>query len=376
MGNNKYGTGAERAALYSQIRSGLSELRFTALQSALQSASQLISQSTQQSVDADDPPPPPYSEICTVPCIPGGRWDLACNINVQGPFVQLNATGEPTWMQVACATTDGDRGYRRDDFAITQNLPEIMVTNQTYSWTCDANTHAGQLLMSKRDTISLRNLGERLLVFERTVMTKNLDRPTPKPREDPKGCLKIESQSSNIWTITGTDIYQVEGYENDVVIRSPEYLRLWDMAKGRFRWERKGSGGGRIWGLSQKFIVIKVGKCWLHERKTGNVHGEFYLPHYSAFIDFNENHHFGPVVSTDGLFIYKPCRKAIFVFEICDREVEFRIWESTTNIQGSLVLRGDLNNLEVEIIGQKPTWTKYEEKEPVYRNDFIKKRLL
>lgn len=219
-------------------------------------------------------------------------------------------------------------------------------------------------------------LGERLLVFERTILTKDRDRPPPKPRGDAKGCLKIESLSSNIWTITGTDIYQVEGYENDVVIRSPEFLRLWDMTKQKFRWERERSGDGHIWGFTKKYIIIKVGHCHLHERKSGYVYGNFCLPHFTAFIDFNEDNHFGPVVSTGGLFLYKPCRKAIFIFQIRDRGVDFSIWESTDEIRGTLVLRGNLENLELALIGQKPTWTKYEETVPVCRNSFIYKRLL
>lgn len=39
-------------------------------------------------------------------------------------------------------------------------------------------------------------------------------------------------------------------------------------------------------------------------------------------------------------------------------------------------MRGGLDNLELEVIGQKPTWTKYDEKWPVYKEwDPIKKRI-
>jgi hypothetical protein len=114
----------------------------------------------------------------------------------------------------------------------------------------------------------------------------------------------------------------------------------------------------------------------LYERKSGNIYGNFDLVHHRAFIDFDENKHFGPMMTTGGLVLYKPCRKAIFIFRVQDQEVDVRIWESTDDIQGALVLRGNLDNLELEIIGQTPRWTKYEEKRPIYRNGFIKKRLL
>lgn len=114
----------------------------------------------------------------------------------------------------------------------------------------------------------------------------------------------------------------------------------------------------------------------MYERKSGNVHGNFDLVHHRAFIDFDKNNHFGPVMTTGGLVFYKPCRKAIFVFQVHDKEVDIRMWESTEIIQGALVLRGNLENLELEILGQTPRWTKYEERMPIYRNGFIRKRLL
>ena len=235
-------------------------------------------------------------------------------------------------------------------------------------------------MKSGRNTVSLRQLGEHLLFFERTIVTNDRERPLPITCDDCKGCLKIESVSpglrSNIWTITGTDIYQVEGYENDIVVRSPRFLRLWDMAKGRFRWEREGSSSGCIWGFSEKYIIVKVGYCHLHERRNGNVYGNFDLVHHRAFIDFNLDNHFGPVMTLGGLVLYKPCQTAIFVFQIHNNEVDVRIWESTDVIQGALLQRGNLENLELRILGQTHEWSKYEEKIQIHKNGLIKKRLL
>ena len=64
-----------------------------------------------------DTPPPPYTESApdtgatktpddaalldgqTRPAIAGGRWDLACNIDVHGEHLLLDATGAPVWSQ-------------------------------------------------------------------------------------------------------------------------------------------------------------------------------------------------------------------------------------------------------------------------------------
>lgn len=81
------------------------------------------------------------------------------------------------------------------------------------------------------------------------------------------------------------------------------------------------------------------------------------------------------MVSTSGLFLYKPCRKALFIFRIGDTHVKFRMWESTEDIQGSLLLRGDLENLKLELPGQKPAWTKSEETQPVFRKGWLTKMI-
>jgi len=367
----------------------------------------------QRDLEDDGPPPPPYpgqadqatpktgerkalsdipgradedtpntSERRAPSGIPVGRWDLACSIDVKGGLLQLNSAGEPTWTP---SDDTSDRAYQRDGFSIFQapSLPStvarVMVASPSYTWECDANSVIGELLMPRRNNVCLRSLGKHLVVFEQTVLSDDRDRPPPKPRDDPKGCLclKIEMLSStNIWSITGTDIYQVEGDGNDLVVQSPKYLRLWDMAKGKFRWEIfEGSGDiHRIHGFTEKYIVRTVGYWHLLERTTGRTHGDFRLPSYPAFCDLNKKYHFGAVVSTGGLFLYKPGRKALYIFRITDKQVECRMWESAEDIQCLLVLRGDLDNLELELIGQKPTWkTKSEETTPVFRNTWLKK---
>lgn len=282
-----------------------------------------------QPADEVGDPPPPYSKgernapstsgEGTPPLVPAGLWDLACNIDVQGRPLELDATGEPRWMEDTSSTAFGNRAYRRDGFRITIDLRQVTVRNQVHVWTCHANTDTGRLLISKRNTVSLRGSGERLLVFERSIVKENRNRPPSKPHGDSESCLKIETQSPNIWTISGTDIYQVEVCENDVVVRSTGFLRLWDMAEGRFLWEKRAVPGSVcIWGFINKYILIEVGSCHLYERRSGNDYGKFDLPCHQAFIDWDESRRFGPVMSAGGLFLYKPCQKAIFMFEIHD----------------------------------------------------------
>ncbi len=362
-------------------------------------------QRMQTSSGIDESSPPPYSEepsqtapkmgaktapSCprdltqatdkqdALPNIPNGKWDLACSIGEQkAAFLQLDAAHTPKWTPYADADTHGDRVYQRDGFNIITQPPIIVIANQRRRWTCDENNAAGQLLVSKRNTVSLRQVGEHLFVFEPTMVVKNYSGPSPKPRDDPRGCLKIQLQSEKIWTITGTDIYQVEGAENDVVVRSPGFFRLWDIAKERFRWERERPGAalGEIYGFTKKYFIWKVGDWHLYQRKTGKLYGEFSIPIYEGLISFSEEDHFGPEASTGGLFLYKPCRKALWIFRIDDEIVHLRLWKSSEDIRGSLVLRGNLENLELELIGQKPAWTKYEETQRIYKAGFIKRLL-
>ena len=121
--------------------------------------------------------------------------------------------------------------------------------------------------------------------------------------------------------------------------------------------------------------MVKVSSCHLYERKNGNFHGDFVLPDDRTIWEFNENNHFGPVMSTKGLFLYKSSPTAILIFRIGDRKVDVRIWESSNSLKGPLVLRGNLEDLELELIEQNPRWRKSVQTVTVCRNDFIKKRI-
>ncbi|KAL7903811.1 hypothetical protein GGI35DRAFT_465183 [Trichoderma velutinum] len=327
--------------------------------------------------------PPPYQATASTDtkCLPSNilveSWDLACNINVQDGFLQLDAKGKPVWISVDTAFPS-DQKYQQDGFTITQSTSQITVTNLENAWICRKDTIVASLLMPRRDRVSLRSLGKNLIVFERTTVTNNRYQPQPISQNDERGSVKVELEPSNanVWHLYGTDIYQAEGDGDDLVIDSPNYLRLWDITRRKFRWEKREPGKGYIRGFTEKYVIREVGYHRLHKRRSGHIHGNFQYPKYSKYIDFNEENQFGPVVSTNGLFLYKPCQKALFIFRVGDDEVDFRIWESTSNIEGCLVLRGNLEKLELKLLQQEPSWKKYHSSEPIVKINFIKRKII
>ncbi|KAL7904207.1 hypothetical protein GGI35DRAFT_463893 [Trichoderma velutinum] len=327
--------------------------------------------------------PPPYEPTTSTDAesLPSNilreSWNLACNINVQDRFLQLDAKGKPVWT-TADTAPPSDQRYQRDGFTITQSTSQITVTILENTWICQNGTIVASLLISRRNSVSLRSLGKNLIVFERTIVTDNRYKPRPISQVDEKGSLKMESEPSNanVWYLCGTDIYQAEGDEDDLVIESPNYLRLWDMAERNFRWEKREPGGRYIRGFTKKYVIREVGYHHLHKRTSGHIHGSFEYPKHSKYIDFKEENRFGPVMGTNGLFLYKPCKTALFIFRIGDDKVDFYIWESTSNIEGYLVLRGKLENLELKLLQQEPSWNIYYSPQDIVKNDILKRQFI
>lgn len=87
------------------------------------------------------------------------------------------------------------------------------------------------------------------------------------------------------------------------------------MGKEKFGWENQEVAGRiyRIHGFTEKYIVRRVGDWHLLEPKTGRTHGDFCRPYYQTFYDLIKKYHFGAVVSTRGLFLYKAGRKVLFI---------------------------------------------------------------
>ncbi|KAK2059321.1 hypothetical protein LY76DRAFT_645578 [Colletotrichum caudatum] len=302
----------------------------------------------------ESPPPPPYratettaviaetasrsaaEETNAPPDLPTGSWDLVLNTD-KGPLLQLRGTDQTT------------------------------VTYQNVKWTCESSSTAGRLLSDPGRQVCVRRLRQHLVVFEQTKIHEGFYPPPPKPMNDQTGPLKVETASSGILTVTGAVIHQVEGDGDDIVIvtlhqaksgdpagSTTQNISLWDMKKGKWRWKVSREGSSRIWGFTEDFILIKVGEVHLRRRKDGKTHGSFPFP---SFIYINPDHHHGPITSENKLFLYKPCKKAVLVWQVQDKSVRFRIWESADDIQGPLALRGSLDDLELTPVGQQCAWT-------------------
>jgi hypothetical protein len=106
-----------------------------------------------------------------------------------------------------------------------------------------------------------------LAVFEQTIVVEDPRRPSPAPREDEKGSLQVESKC-NVSRIIGTDIYRVAGDERNIVIQSPRFLRLWNIAKNKFLWQRFNRPGKALL-LTNDYVICEAGNWFLHERKNG-----------------------------------------------------------------------------------------------------------
>ena len=58
-------------------------------------------------------------------------------------------------------------------------------------------------------------------------------------------------------------------------------------------------------------------------------------------------------------------------------ELQLQIWESNFEIRGSLFLRGNLKNLDLQIPGQNPEWTVYTTIFEIYiKRDWFRKYVL
>ncbi|KAH8655551.1 hypothetical protein BX600DRAFT_69897 [Xylariales sp. PMI_506] len=303
--------------------------------------------------------PPPYSEVSAVsqryksltPDIPHGIWDLATTINEDRGFLHLCAEGQPTRQETLPTVITGR--YLRDGFCVYSHRSPIEVTNKAYTWMSYGGT-AVELLRSNHDHLRLMSINNQLILFQQTIKTNHF---SPKPAEDKKGYLQVKSESTNVWTITGTDIYQVVGYEHDLV---------------------RDDVGVDFLCLGPKYVIVDGHFNRLIERQTGRIHGEFMMPLHKEFYTIDSKHHFGPVVSRQGLVLYKLSPKAFYVLDFNDKNiVRIRVWEPEDEIQGSLVLRGSLENLELELLDQEPTWMKHElENERIFKYGLIKNRVM
>lgn len=302
------------------------------------------------------------------------RWDLACNVPSKDRLLRslhLDADGKPTW-QRACYNIKDPTQYERDGFLVDKEGPIIKVTNHSSTWYCPKDTNAGRLLHSNLNDLSIRDFGNQLVVFEHTMRVDDRSRPPPPVREDKKDLVQMESLPCNIWCPTGIDVHQVAGDGEELVLHSPKYLRLWNIGKEKLLWE-KYSPTGEILCLSKKYVLVEYGDIHLIERRNGDTHGTFRLPLYPGFISFDKQTWLDPLVSSGGLIFLKRSPKVVYIFSVGERKVTFHIRESSESLEGPLLLRGGLDNLELTTIGQGHDWRIHKVEERVNRKWFMDK---
>jgi hypothetical protein len=315
------------------------------------------------------PPAPSGGDIGDSSQILSGLWDLACTIEPSGPVLYRDVEGKATWSYDPAMTPTPTFDQQQD----------IKITNQGRSWLCPTNSRAGQALKSQFDKLSMRRVGEQLVIFELSTVPKPTDLFAPDPSDDGKGVLEVEDVSIGVWYISGARIFQIEGDEQAFVIQSSRYIRLYDLQRKTMLWEKCAPLGSQLFGQKQIFclngsyVVAKYGKYHLLKRSNGDTYGKFDLPH-GQVESVHERDRFGPLVSSSGLVLYRPSAEILYIFCIEDKKVEYRIWESETRIQGSLVLRGNLETLQLRFVD---TFVKEHRRrtEKVYKTSLIDKLL-
>jgi hypothetical protein len=259
----------------------------------------------------------------------------------------LNATGKAAW-------DDGPTSPTIHGLELDQPQ-DITITNQGRSWLCPVISNAGQALKSQSEGLTLRRFGEQLVIFELSTIPKATSLFSLEGSDDKEGALRVEQVSTGVWHISGARIFEVEADEQDLVIQSPQYLRLYDMKRKAMRWEKetpmtsKLFDMNRIFCLSGSYVVVKHGEYHLLKRSNGSTRGKFDLPEGSVQ-SLHQEDRFGPLMSSSGLVLYKPCANILYILRISSDKVEYHILGSETKIVGSFVLLGDLEKLEWHLL--------------------------
>lgn len=252
------------------------------------------------------------------------------------------------------AWSHGDTTVSQIEFDKQLSSSNIKITIRDHNWFCPATSAVGQLLVRQPEGLSFKHFGKQLAIFQLSVVPKSSDSFSSDVSDDVEGSLKVEKVSSGIWFISGTRIYQVEGDEHALVVHTPQYLRLYDMDGDAIRWEKYRRKSlslphDEIFCLVKDYVIMDHGKYYLLQRSNGAEYGKFDTPNVGRR-DHREC--FGPFVSSEGLILFRPSAKFLYIFRVGKKKVEFRIWEAEARVQGSIVLRGELDELEWYLVDQ------------------------
>ena len=131
------------------------------------------------------------------------------------------------------------------------------------------------------------------------------------------------------------------------------------MATREFRWKKRYIDG-RIICLSVNYVLYQsngdFGNICLVQRKNCHVHSDFTMPIPSAMSALGNEPHSDFWRARSDLIIWNRSRTLI-ILRLSANVVEYRVLESAEEIRGAILLKGSLESLSVEIIGQEPCWS-------------------
>jgi len=206
-------------------------------------------------------------------------------------------------------------------------------------------------------------------VFERMVKPKwgSLE-PIP---SDPKNALEVKCESQDVFYITGTAIYNVEGDDEGFLVESQKWTRLWVWKEGKPQQSWRASRLGTKLTLTDKHVLCREGqKFTIYSRKNGHDQGSFCIPCPNDFLCFPGNE-FGPMASPSGLIFFKTTPETHYIFSIRNGKVYFQLWKAETKVEDPVVLRGSIDDVELEVLGKKPHWTIHRQEINITRPDLV-----
>lgn len=285
-------------------------------------------------------------------------------------MLYLDGEGQAAWSH-DCTITP----YIELPQSDTSRSSAIKITIQGRYWFCPATSEVGQRL-TRQEQLSFKHFGKQLAVFELSVLPSFSDFFSTDESDDDKNSLKVEQVSPGIWYISGPRIYQIIGDEHALVVHTMRYLRLYDMDRKTMQWEKfepksRVSPRDEIFCLINEFVVMKHGSYHLLRRSDGVTYGKFDMPRLGRLVTREEDC-CGPFVSSEGLVLFRPSAKFIYIFCVGKKNVKFRVWESPERVQGSFVLRGSLESLQWRLVDREILMKEHAKVvEKVYRTTFV-----
>ena len=75
------------------------------------------------------------------------------------------------------------------------------------------------------------------------------------------------------------------------------------------------------------------------------------------------------MVSQGGLIFLKTTPETHYIFSIQSGKVYFQLWKADIKVEDPMVLRGSMDNVELEVLGKEPNWTIYKQESKIIGPD-------